>query len=547
MTNCAHCKTTLGLRSNFCFNCGNPNLNNPQFDYSIPSKNKITSPYIPSESTIEAIKKTIFIGHPSISNSLDKLLSKYGINPLHMIFDANSHSFMSKVRFCLEISEFSKAEYICIIGDWSDVAPYYLPNPLLTYDGDEFCQSDSPYGCKNLYSEDDVLSIIPTVHVGRIPSRDINVIERALFITPQILEPHKALFFGVTDSCWTLATQTIVDSFKGVPSKVLDSVDIDFNNIPEGAVIVSPDWDEKHLNAALKKKLIQPNNLLLFNVHGGADDPTWVCEDGSTDFIEIFKPGTISDFNNSILITEACYGGALGYDEPSVVEHFFANRGLAFIGSSNIAYGSKNENLTGADLIALHFLLGLAKGMNYAKALNFAKLETLTGDPYAEDISRKTVMSFNLFGAPWHHLFQDVSQTTLEVKTSNSKITNSDSILEQIRSRNTNFRHSMDDNPTIEDLRERYRSRLPSRLVQFVINQALAIEKMRHFDDYLIIDKLINDWHKIGNNFELKSVMFKNAISYRLISKSKINTKIAILLIDSNGKIIKSMSSKGSV
>ena len=105
----------------------------------------------------------------------------------------------------------------------------------------------------------------------------------------------------------------------------------------------------------------------------------------------------------------------------------------------------------------------------------------------------------------------------------------------------------MDDNPTIEDLRERYRSRLPSRLVQFVINQALAIEKMRHFDDYLIIDKLINDWHKIGNNFELKSVMFKNAISYRLISKSKINTKIAILLIDSNGKIIKSMSSKGSV
>ena len=548
MSNCHFCKFSLSAQALFCSNCGKGVIEDSKTISN--SGFRSTSSILPSSITKSAIRNTIFVAHPSVSNSLNDLVSRYGLTPLCMVFDRDSESITSKVRNCLNSSDYGSAKFVCIIGNWEDVAPYYLPNPLVSDDGDEFCQSDAPYGCKSEFLDDDIFSIIPSVQVGRIPTRDINTIERALFITPQIPQPQNSLLFGVSDSCWTEATHAIVNSFKGESPEVLDSVNSSIKNIPKGAVIVSPDWEESNLKGLLGGGLQKQHNLMLFNVHGGADEPSWKCQSGPFSYIEIFRPGTIADFNDSVLVTEACYGGALGYDEPSVVEHFFANRGLAFVGSSNIAYGSCSESLCGADLIALHFLEGLAKGMNYGDALNFAKLETVAGDPDSEDVARKSVMSFNLFGAPWHCVTQNSSATLGDSGIAESQSGQQPSVLDQIRARNTGFRRSIEENITLDDWRGRYQSRLPPRLALFAINQAEALERIRQFDDFSKIEKLIDDWQSNGNHFELKSIKSKVDIAYRLMSRSKDSQNrqnITIVLIDSRGKIKKTMTSKGIV
>ncbi len=548
MANCPFCNSVTGNQALFCSNCGQSLSNSNQYDSSKKNASINESVIAPNLAVKMAIKNTIFVGHPVTANSLDALLSKHGVTALHMIFDSDHESLPIKVKKALNAPEYKATQYICIIGNWEDVPPFYLPNPLESDDGDELCQSDAPYGCLGEFSENDIFSIIPSIQVGRIPSRDLRIIERALFITPEIPDPQQSLLFGVSDSCWTQATHAIVDNFKGVPPQVLDYCEPPLKRIPEAAVVVSPDWDESNLKRVLGKGLIEPNKLLLFNVHGSADDPGWVCQNGPGNYIEIFNPGTISDFNDSVLVTEACYGGALGYDEPSIVEKFFANRGLAFLGSSNIAYGSCDESLLGADLIALNFLQGLAKGMSYGEALNFAKMETMTADPYSEDVARKTVMSFNLFGAPWHRVNNIVSKNPSSLNLDSTNTGNKESILGQIRSRNIGFRRSHAEYSILEDLRERYRLRIHPTLVQFLVDQDQTLEKIREFADASKIEKYINEWTKAGNHFTLKSIKSNFETSYRLFSKPKGIAKfqnITIVLIDSQGKIKNTMSSKG--
>jgi hypothetical protein len=139
-------------------------------------------------------------------------------------------------------------------------------------------------------------------------------------------------------------------------------------------------------------------------------------EDG--DYVEIFQPGTVSDFNSALLLTEACYGGAMFYDSPSIVEHFFANGGNSFVGSSTIAYGARATPITAADLIAKHYIASLYAGLSQGESLKLAKLEALTEDPLSMEYGLKTVLSFNLFGAPWQTLTRSNHITSFKFDSS---------------------------------------------------------------------------------------------------------------------------------
>ena len=547
MRSCPKCNTNLVRLVKFCGNCG-VDLSSVVIDDSVmPIVASRSTAFFASVDVKKAISQTVFISVPSIANRLTNLLEKYGVIPIKCIFESDPSVFAAKTRLFLNSSSAKDTQYICIIGDWNNVPPYELPNPIREGDGDEFCQSDAPYGCINEVDIDKIFELIPDIQVGRIPTLDINVIERVLITQPKINKPSDAFLMGVTTESWSAATQAIVEGFKGGHSKIFNQLST-FDHFAKGSILVSPECVESNLKNIFLNELQCSSNILLFNVHGQADEPNWIGESEDGIFCEIFEPGTISNFNNSVLISEACYGGAMGYDSPSVVEHFFANDGLVFVGSSNIAYGSRDENLSAADLIALHFLIGLEKGLSFGEALNIAKFEALTNDPFDDDIAQKTVLSFNLFGAPWHTV-KKVNSRSNEMNSNdlnNKNNNNTNSVLDRFRNRETSFRLNSSRH-SLNDIRAGYRDKLPLKLRHFLNDSDEARKRISQFRDADKIQRIINQWELDNLYFKLESVEFENLKGYRLSTSKNSPSKqrqSSILLLDANGKLNKTIVSK---
>ena len=547
MRRCPKCNDNLVRLVKFCGNCG-ADLSSVMIDESVEPVLALRSrSVVASVEVKKAISQAVFISVPAMANRLNNLFEKYGVIPIKCIFEADASEFALKTRLFLNSSSAKETKYICIIGDWNNVPPYELPNPIRDGDGDEFCQSDAPYGCINEIDIDEIFELIPDIPVGRIPTLDINVIERVLITQPKIDKPKDAFLMGVTTESWSSATQAIVDGFKGNDSKILNKLST-FDHFAKGSILVSPECVESNLKDIFSGEMQCSNNILLFNVHGQSDEPNWVGESENGTFCEIFEPGTIPNFNNSVLISEACYGGALGYDSPSVVEHFFANDGLVFVGSSNIAYGSRDENLSAADLIALHFLIGLEKGLSFGEALSIAKLEALTNDPFDDDIAQKTVLSFNLFGAPWHTVTRANSRSNgmSPNEIVNNSNSNTNSVLNRFRNRETSFRLNSSLH-SLHDIRASYRDKLPLKLRQFLFDSDEARKKISQFQDADKIRRIITLWELDNLYFKLESVEFENKKGYRLSSSKNSPSKqnqSSILLLDANGKLNKTIVSK---
>jgi hypothetical protein len=245
------------------------------------------------------------------------------------------------------------------------------------------------------------------------------------------------------------------------------------------SLLLSPEWDESDLAQWIQEHPLTPGSLIHFNVHGGADTPGWVGEGEMGDYQAIFEPGTIKDFSSAILLTEACFGGAMGYDEPSVVEHFFAHGGHAFVGCSVPAYGDPGVKIYGvptfgADTLALAFFQRLQQGMRIGDALCAAKMAVLSDDPpLCHPYSVKTIASFNLYGAPWHALKKEKTAPRPS-PSETSGASSGGSALDRIRSRmaaaNTGEIQE-DDDGLLNALRTSYRSRVRVPLSQRTLDR----------------------------------------------------------------------------
>ncbi len=538
MSFCAHCGKSINLGSRFCGNCGKPTSRVSNTD----SVNRITSGGASSGDINNAIAQCIFVTSAAYINELDHLLKTEGAKPFGLVSGLHESDIKIKIKSKLSIDHGKQVRYICIIGNWEEVPIFKIPSPDGVCDGDEYCLSDALYGCLAEYDESDIFSAIPSYLVGRIPSTNSTVIKRSLFDNLGGLDASKAFLFAVSAQCWNEATETIVNQFLSESNISRIELDSSKNSIPQKAVISCPDWGDDDLRSVTKQKIEEKNSVLLFNVHGGLDEPIWVGQ-RDDDYPKIFDPETIHDFNSSILVCEACYGGALGYEPVSIVESFFDKGGHSFVGSSTIAYGSPNENIAAADYIALYFLQALSKGESTGEALNIAKTEVIKIDPLYDFIGKKTVLSFNLFGAPWHRRPKVSSigrTTTAQVDVA--------SRLDQIRSRNTPL--NLDRDNTLGKIRDRYRSNLSDRNKQFFLEQDQARNEIKRFKDYEKISNLVNNWTGDPDDFTMQYLSNNGEQGYALSSqalghgKSK---KTMILLIDSDGKLKKTLTSKGKV
>lgn len=568
MSQCNFCNAILGPKARFCSACGGPVSElsatshvapkfacEPVSDASVMSATKQSNSKFesltykklvkPNAVSIGAIRQTLFVLPEYFSDSLEKILKTFEAEAAGIVCSSNGSCVVDRCQQVIKNDQDGSIKYVCIIGNWHDVPPLNVPNDFGLNDGDAFCQSDAFFGATQAFNPEDPFTAIPEIPVGRIPIADLDIVQRVLGSDPEVAPTRNVFQFGVTAQCWEVASKEIVSSFPnlvaGGPNALLPQ---EVKSLPKAVLISSPQWTEHEFRLAVSSGPADPFGLIYFNVHGGADEPQWVGEGESGEYVHIFEPGTVVDFNSALLVSEACYGGALSYDSPSIVEHFFASRGHSFVGSSTIAYGAKATPISAADLIAKHYVLGLYGGLTNGDALKLAKMEVLAEDPLSLEYAFKTVLSFNLFGAPWQTLVRHSMATTLTQPVTGRPT--GGSVLNRVRANLQSPAPSS--SSTLNRIREEYRSRLPSRNRQFIVQSSEILTKLREFKDFSRIMEEVSKWGARLDDLKLDFVSAGNAQGYRLIcpvNEPKKSKSTLILITDSNGQLTKTLVSKG--
>ena len=546
MTTCSYCGGTLKPLSKFCSQCGAKvdNFSNIKGACSVESG---TKPLQVSPSARVAIGSTLFVVPSHFVVELTKLLDEHIASPLALVADTDAVQLQIKARSAVKRHISSGAlKYVCLLGNWSEVPPFRVRNPSpYCLSSDPFCLTDSLYGCTEEYDEDNIFTSIPNVPVGRIPVLDVAVVASSLMEAPRLMDPAQAFAFGVTAESWSIPTRAIVRLFTDSVAKANLVNEPQIGVMAAPGVLTSPGWGACDLRNAVSQTNMDLGSVLLFNVHGMPDETSWYGDDGM-----IMMPDTILQFNSALLISEACYGGALGYKEPSIVENFFTNGGKAFVGSSVISWGSTNDGwlgddgLQGADLIALHFLKALRQGKSLGESLTHAKLAALQFDdpfnPFNYLVGQKTALSFNLFGAPWHSLKTAHAASVIPLRE------NKGSILDRLRSRRG--RDGEDPSDSLDALRQRYQSRLPESSQRFMVESNEALRRINNFQDFHKIEIFLT---KLGVNIEdceLEALKIGDDIGYLLFGKSNKRSdakQLFQLVTDSVGAVKNIITSKG--
>jgi hypothetical protein len=518
---CNQCGKSLTPNAKFCPGCGKSLAQN--INLSPTSNNAIEHEHD------DNLKKTLFVVPSYAFKNLENIFKRKKLQNIKILSIDSPGLAHDKVREYLNTNS-TNIKYMCLIGNWDDLPPYRIPNPADT-DFDQYCLNDSLYGSKEDF-DNNPLNCIPEIIVGRIPIVEEVILENLLFSNFAFKKFNESFYFSISAECWLEATNAIL--FNVAQKNFANNLNPTFDkgSVDKG-ILSSPHWQENNLSQYFNNYQPEVNSLILFNVHGGADTPEWVGESNQREFIEIFKPGTISDYNYSLLLTESCYGGAMQYETDSIVENFFRNNGVSFIGSSTIAYGTPNDELCAADHIAQYFFENFDNGDSVGSALSKTKLQLLDENPIYQDITLKTIYSFNLFGVPW-----------LSITNQPEKPQGSQSLLNSLR--NNRHNNQAPSHAMLGSLREKYRSKLPKPLKQFWMEKDQALQNLSTFRDF---QKIKNISSKCGISTEdLKMSELKNDISsgYKVVLNHKTEkfNKNLLIYTDKSGGLLKAFISK---
>jgi hypothetical protein len=428
-------------------------------------------------------------------------------------------------------------KYVVLVGSWDDVPPFELSNPALDLDGEKLCFSDAPYGLPGQDSPDEEQNLIPALSVGRIPVVDSNILEN-VFLAGQVpINYHQSIDCVVTAKCWEIPTKAIISSL-GLQSTTSTSP-IDESGSPAITMLTSPEWDVESFTRHAKNASFNSGSLMLFNVHGSADNPAWVGE--GDHYVTIHQPGAIADYKNSILISEACYGGALGYETQSIVEDFFIRGGLGFVGCSVVAYGAIDENITAADVFALTFAQGVLAGNTMGEALISAKKMVLEEGADAPEICLKTIISFNLYGAPWRHI-------PIKKDSDNKILANTDHLDRLVKMRERIARPAQSNSGILARYRKAYRKKLADAHRRTLLSEGDASRRMAAFSDRSRIEDILEQWRAKFEKVEVSVPVDQSELNYRIVCSENNASRIQsrrIVVLDKHGKITKLIATKG--
>lgn len=313
-----------------------------------------------------------------------------------------------------DLYRFYSPGYLLLIGA-QDIIPFQRLKNLLPGDNDPDgnIPSDLPYACDTPYDTDPGKFISPTRVVGRLPDIPAvndpgylhTLITNILVATPAEPGDYQP-YFSLSTFDWQDSTQNSLKNIFGNHNSLLV--------FPGDAALTGTNWTAAQLQAKTH----------FINCHGAINNPSYYGQkagdfplalrsDGLTDKI---TPGTI-------VAAECCYGGQLfdpkknSAKRMSMANSYLLNHALAFVGSSNIAYGPPTGQGL-ADLLTQFFVINVLNGASTGRALLEARQRFLhemgpTLDPY----ELKTAAQFYLLGDPsWQPVInqKDPSTTAAE-------------------------------------------------------------------------------------------------------------------------------------
>lgn len=563
MAICVECGTNLGDAQKFCTQCGvrqpaavssAPSLENLKSTETASSSLPLARPagpvmksrslVTPSRKSLDAIGQTLFVVGPRGREALEQALDRHGAKPAHVSEATEPYEAQNTVRASLRnLKQRRAVKYVCIVGGWDVVPPYEFENPSygVAGDSDEWCYCDAPYGHADAFDPDDLESVFAEFPVGRIPSEDVDVLERVLLTGPAAQDARKALSFAVSAEVWTGATTAVVEEFMGGrgPSHLVTKPER-LSPLKHAQVLASPGWEECHLSSLIGERGLNPGAFMLFNVHGSDFTTAWVGEDGvERSYPVVFSPETIQDFKGAVLVTEACYGGKIDYDEPGIAETLFARGGKAFVGCSVVAWGA--PHIPGdADLIALGFLNSVQQGQDFGRAMIDARRQVVDRmDIDAPETSEKTILSFNFYGAPWDSL---AGGTGL----GSSVLGAGSSLLDRTRASmaSGSARRPL---PLLEEIRERYMSRLGDRGRRFLLEREEARARFASFPDAHRVEEELRRHGLKFDDCRMESVQRQRVNSFQIsgVAQGPGHVKMGVLVVvNAQGKYVSTKTTK---
>ena len=286
--------------------------------------------------------------------------------------------------------------YIVILGA-PDIFPFQeIDNPA--EDEDAYVDSDLPYACDTPFSNKIDNFTGPTRVVGRIPDimgqqDDVSFLQKLITnsINPKPLDPQKYYnYFSVSAFVWKKSTELSLQSMFGQSAKMS----------------TSPDGEIDKIYKPFTKNQLAPLTHF-YNCHGASFNLSFYGQKGNQ-YPEALESSNLSDNiePGTIIAAECCYGAQLfdskqqGLNAPGIAINYLANDAIAFLGSSNIAYGPADSQGL-ADLITQYFIKNILKGRSTGRAFLEARQRFLTEvGPDLDPCELKTIAQFYLLGDP---------------------------------------------------------------------------------------------------------------------------------------------------
>lgn len=313
-------------------------------------------------------------------------------------FGDGSVSMQNVVNVLKKIYQVEKPKYLFMIGNeevfdsvvWKN--ELYLPRWIANVepgDDDQVVNSDLPYFTFDFASpwQGQRWQDYPfesCVRVGRLPCRSYDSANAYFNLVVGFGGEQELNPFALSAKTWEKTSKTIYRPLGG-------------------EVYTSPIKESKDFMAGALKHFCggQDPNLLFFNLHGSShtDINEWfgesVKEEGmpeafSADCLPLLKRGYA-------IGTEACYG-AKPCDDRSILCTALQNGCLAFLGSTQSAYGWANGSCGCADILVGEWLQKVAEGYTFGDAYIEALKKLCQRELDSHAI--KTLAEFSLYGDP---------------------------------------------------------------------------------------------------------------------------------------------------
>lgn len=408
---CENCGKKLPLDARFCENCGHPV---PQLTEPINQVNDHSNIYLFSEYNWRdrwgkvSKKSDISLGilltntkkcseQSAFRDAMEKYIAyKAGEGIFYFVLDManekvcqkNGSSELKDVLDVLkQIYRVFIPTYLMIVGDRNVIASAKWENGAR--DSDQYVDSDLPYMTLDMTSpwEGQRYHFEQSVCVARIPSS-----AQAGFI-------EACTYFRNTME----KTNHLHDSIYGfsLSAEIWDPISrkIHTDAMTSGIYFTSPPKGVSEFDRYLPSVNGKIPNLLYFNLHGSRHDEFWYGQIKST-YPTAFSPKCLKNLSGAYMIgTEACYGAKPVLSETeSMLSTALKSGCLAFLGSSQIAYGQLQNPAVDADIIVGEYLKNLSLGETAGNAyrMALAKLHCAR----ANDTNIKTMAEFALYGDP---------------------------------------------------------------------------------------------------------------------------------------------------